>query len=210
MPNKREPEGKRPRWDIPDAPKPIRSPFPLTLLINPPSAMRSKNPSVETRSSLNFLRRLSLIIPLVGAFLVTLAGCSDNPVGGGDGPEHDRAPPATFQIEGTVDRQTVDGKEAWVIESVDGQTYLPVNFRPERLEEGLQVRVEAKPLKPQLVEDRREEIDRRLPREEVIAANSGNLIKIKNIESLDRKPWPEAKTNQFYHDLSLRQDAKGI
>ncbi len=131
---------------------------------------------------------------------MTLAGCSDNPVGSGDRVEDPRERPTTFQVEGTFSQQQVNGGKAWVIESVGGETYLPVNLQTENLEEGLRVRAEAEALKSQLVEDRREEIDRELPEEEVIDANPGKLVKINSIEVLGETAQTSTQITWLYPD----------
>lgn len=152
--------------------------------------MRSKSSSVESRFSFRSLFRSALIIPLVGAFLVTLAGCSDNPVGSGeDRVEAPRKNSNTFQVEGTVAQQRVNGAKAWVIKSTDGQIYLPLNFKTETLRGGLKIRAEVQTLKSQLVEDRRDEIGRDLPEEEIpeeeiIDRYPSRLVQIKSIEVL--------------------------
>lgn len=139
------------------------------------------------------------LISLLGMLLLplVLAGCSDSPVGsGGDRVEDPQKRPNTFQVEGTVAQQQVNGEKAWIIESAGGQTYLPVNFRTGTLKTGLRVRAEVEPLKPQRIEDRRDEIGRDLPEEEIIDANSGRLVKIKSIEVLGGTDG-EARTNQI-------------
>lgn len=141
----------------------------------------------------------SALISLVGMLLLPLAmaGCSDNPVGGGGEEESLQEPSTTFQIKGTLSQQQINGAEAFVIESTGGETYLPVNLVRQNLEEGLRVQATVEPITPQLVEDRREEIGRDLPREKILRTDSAKLVQIRSLKVLANGD-EEARTNGVY------------
>ena len=140
----------------------------------------------------------SALISVIGVLLLplVLAGCSDNPVGGGGQEESPRKPSTTLQIEGTLGQQQINGAGAFVIESTGGETYLPVNLVEENLEEGLRVRATVEPIKPHLVEDRRDEIGRDLPGRKVLKTTSARLVQIRSLKVLTGGT-EEAQTNQI-------------
>ncbi|MFB6229675.1 MAG: hypothetical protein ABEL04_00840 [Salinibacter sp.] len=97
--------------------------------------MPDRRSPIYARFSRRSLYRGALIVPLLGALLVVLAGCSDSDV---------LAPtPPSLQFEGTVEYQKVGDAKSWVIERPDGRLYLPVRFPAKYKQEGLQVSVEA-------------------------------------------------------------------
>ena len=151
------------------------------------------------------------LISLIGVLLlpVVLAGCSDNPVSGGNEVENPSERPTTFEVEGSLSQRQINGSETWIIERARGENYLPINLMRDDLKEGLQVRVEVRPVAPEFIENRRDEIERNLPETTVIDGTSARLVQIESFEVVTDTEGA-VETNQWYYNPSLRIDSKGV
>lgn len=155
------------------------------------------NNHLSDTSRYAFLR--STLISLLGMIVLplVLAGCSD-PVssGGSEEPSYERSP-ATFEVEGTIERQETDGgAEALVIKNDRGRNYLPVNVRERHLTEGMEVRAKVRSVRAERLEDRRNEIDRSIPEPEILDSSLGMVVKVESIKILGETE-DQARANQI-------------